>query len=80
MAHNGCVLIQAPTGAGKTLMAGLVAEQFSREAKVVWFWFTPFAGLVEQARIAMKNTCGCDNADISRLTGLSMGSKRDAFA
>jgi type III restriction enzyme len=54
VAHNGCVLIQAPTGAGKTLMAGLVAEQFSREAKVVWFWFTPFAGLVEQARIAMK--------------------------
>jgi hypothetical protein len=55
-AHNGCVLIQAPTGAGKTLIAGLVAEEFSRDSgvKLVWLWFTPFAGLVEQARIAIK--------------------------
>jgi hypothetical protein len=54
-AYNGCVLIQAPTGAGKTLIAGMVAEEFSKETKIVWFWFTPFAGLVEQARIAIKN-------------------------
>ena len=53
-AHNGCVLIQAPTGAGKTLIAGLVVEEFSKETKIVWLWFTPFAGLVEQARIALK--------------------------
>ena len=53
-AYNGCVLIEAPTGSGKTLMAGLIAEEFAREAKVVWFWFTPFAGLVDQARIALK--------------------------
>ncbi|MGD9787475.1 MAG: DEAD/DEAH box helicase [Sulfuricellaceae bacterium] len=53
-AYNGCVLIQAPTGSGKTMMAGLIAEEFAREAKVVWFWFTPFAGLVDQARIALK--------------------------
>lgn len=53
-AYNGCVLIQAPTGSGKTLMAGLIAEEFAREAKVVWFWFTPFAGLVDQARVALK--------------------------
>lgn len=56
IAHNGCVLIQAPTGAGKTLIAGLVAEEFARDpgVKLVWLWFTPFAGLVEQARIAIK--------------------------
>jgi superfamily II DNA or RNA helicase len=54
-AFNGCVLIEAPTGSGKTLMAGLIAEEFAREAKVVWFWFTPFAGLVDQVRIALKN-------------------------
>ncbi|MCM2356875.1 MAG: DEAD/DEAH box helicase family protein [Geobacteraceae bacterium] len=54
-AHNGCVLIQAPTGAGKTLIAGLVAEEFSKDTKIVWLWFTPFAGLVEQARIAIKS-------------------------
>ncbi|ALC17831.1 putative type III restriction endonuclease subunit R [Desulfuromonas soudanensis] len=56
IAHNGCVLIQAPTGAGKTLIAGLVAQELSRDPdiKIVWLWFTPFAGLVEQARIAIK--------------------------
>lgn len=54
-AHNGCVLIQAPTGAGKTMIAGLVAEEFSKETNIVWLWFTPFAGLVEQARISIKN-------------------------
>lgn len=54
-AYNGCVLIQAPTGAGKTLIAGMVAEEFSKVTKIVWFWFTPFAGLVEQARISIKN-------------------------
>jgi superfamily II DNA or RNA helicase len=54
-AYNGCVLIQAPTGAGKTLIAGMVAQEFSKETKIVWLWFTPFAGLVEQARISIKN-------------------------
>lgn len=54
-AYNGCVLIQAPTGAGKTLIAGMVAEEFSKETPIVWLWFTPFAGLVEQARISIKN-------------------------
>lgn len=53
-AYNGCVLIQAPTGSGKTMMAGMIAEEFAREAKIVWFWFTPFAGLVDQAGVALK--------------------------
>ena len=57
-AYNGCVLIQAPTGSGKTMMAGLIAEAFAREAKIVWFWFTPFAGLVDQASIALKKQFG----------------------
>lgn len=57
-AYNGCVLIQAPTGSGKTMMAGMIAEEFSREAKIVWFWFTPFAGLVDQASIALKKQFG----------------------
>jgi type III restriction enzyme len=58
-AFNGCVLLEAPTGAGKTLMAGTIAEKFAQpdhahNAKIVWFWFTPFAGLVEQAKGALK--------------------------
>jgi type III restriction enzyme len=39
-------------------MAGLIAEEFSRpdlkNPSIVWFWFTPFSGLVEQTRAAMK--------------------------
>lgn len=57
-AYNGCVLIQAPTGSGKTMMAGMITEEFSHEAKIVWFWFTPFAGLVDQASIALKKQFG----------------------
>jgi len=53
-AYNGCVLIQAPTGSGKTMMAGMITEAFARDTKIVWFWFTPFAGLVDQASIALK--------------------------
>ena len=58
-AFNGCVLLEAPTGAGKTLMAGLIAEAFAspdhrHNARIVWFWFTPFANLVEQAKGVLK--------------------------
>lgn len=60
-AFNGCLLLEAPTGSGKTLMAGMITETFAvpdREsnAQIVWFWFTPFAGLVEQAKGAIKST------------------------
>ena len=58
-AFNGCLLLEAPTGSGKTLMAGMIAEAFSApdrasNAQIVWFWFAPFAGLVEQAKAAIK--------------------------
>lgn len=60
-AFNGCLLLEAPTGSGKTLMAGMIAENFAApdwdaNASIVWFWFTPFAGLVEQAKGAIKST------------------------
>ncbi|EKD80842.1 MAG: hypothetical protein ACD_39C02124G0008 [uncultured bacterium] len=53
--HNGCLLIEAPTGAGKTLIAGHTAERFSHGKKIVWFWFAPFAGLVEQSIRTIKS-------------------------
>jgi len=58
-AYNGCVLLEAPTGSGKTLMAGMIAEALSQPGRednprIVWFWFTPFKGLVDQARGALK--------------------------
>ena len=46
--HNGYLLIEAPTGAGKTLMAGTIVERFSHAEEVVWFWFAPFRGVVDQ--------------------------------
>jgi type III restriction enzyme len=52
--HNGCLLIEAPTGAGKTLIAGHTAERFSHGKKIVWFWFAPFAGLIEQSIRTIK--------------------------
>lgn len=48
------VVLQAPTGSGKTAMAIRAMSLFSREEPVLWFWFAPFAGLVEQARSTLR--------------------------
>lgn len=53
--YNGAVLLKAPTGAGKTIMAGTVAEQFAAEEKIVWFWFAPFKGLVGQTGMSLRD-------------------------
>lgn len=60
-AHNGCLLLEAPTGSGKTRMAGMIAKDFSDTARgsnahIVWFWFTPFATLVAQAKEALRSS------------------------
>ncbi|MCS6244696.1 MAG: DEAD/DEAH box helicase family protein [Opitutus sp.] len=52
--HNGYLLIEAPTGAGKTLMAGTLVERFSRQERVVWFWFAPFKGVVGQTADSLR--------------------------
>ncbi len=52
--HNGYLLIEAPTGAGKTLMAGTIVERFSHEEDVVWFWFAPFKGVVGQTAAFLR--------------------------
>ncbi len=54
-AYNGACLLKAPTGAGKTLIAGTVAEQFSKGEKLVWLWFAPFRGLVGQAAMSLRD-------------------------
>jgi len=48
--HSACVMLQAPTGIGKTLIACEVMNRFSAEEPLLWFWFAPFAGLVGQAQ------------------------------
>lgn len=52
--HNGYLLIEAPTGAGKTIIAGTLAEKFSHEERVVWFWFAPFKGVVGQTAAFLR--------------------------
>ena len=52
--HNGYLLIEAPTGSGKTLMAGTIVERFSHEEAVVWFWFAPFKGVVGQTAAFLR--------------------------
>ena len=54
-AYNGAVLLKAPTGSGKTIMAGTAVERFATEEKVVWFWFAPFKGLVGQAAASLRD-------------------------
>ena len=55
----GVILLQAPTGSGKTLMLGraLEAVRGQLNAKTVWFWFAPYAGLVTQTRSALTAQC-----------------------
>lgn len=47
--RDGALVLQAPTGAGKTVIAIEAMRRVSEAERVLWFWFAPFAGLVEQA-------------------------------
>lgn len=55
IADVGAILIEAPTGVGKTLIAGHIAQGISQLhnaeglQKIIWFWFAPFDGLIDQA-------------------------------
>jgi superfamily II DNA or RNA helicase len=54
ISQHGKLLLEAPTGAGKTLIAGHIAERFSASEAVVWFWFAPFKGLTGQTASALR--------------------------
>ena len=57
IAHNGGILLNAPNGAGKTFIAGSIAEKLSAEPglPIVWFWFAPFKGLVAQSESSLRD-------------------------
>ena len=48
--RDGALVLQAPTGAGKTVIAVEAMRRMSEREPILWFWFAPFAGLVEQSR------------------------------
>ncbi len=54
VSSRGCLLFEAPTGTGKTLMAGNSVEELSLKFKIAWFWFAPFAGLIAQTSKAIQ--------------------------
>lgn len=57
--ESGAMLLQAPTGSGKTLMLGRTIERVIGKLpmKCVWFWFAPYAGLVDQTRESLADQC-----------------------
>lgn len=56
---NGVVLLESPTGSGKTLIVGRTLEGLRGElpGKCVWFWFAPYTGLVAQTRETLNQQC-----------------------
>jgi hypothetical protein len=50
----GCALLEAPTASGKTVMLAATAERVSANAPLVWFWFAPFKGVVDQTKGALR--------------------------
>lgn len=73
--RNGVVMLCAPTGAGKTLLAAEILARFDPGAPTLWFWFAPFAGLVEQARAVL-----CRQSPALRLLDLGSDRRLDAVA
>lgn len=57
--RNGAMLLEAPTGSGKTLMLGRALQQCvgALPAPTVWFWFAPYSGLVAQTRSSLHAQC-----------------------
>lgn len=52
--RNGCFLLEAPTASGKTVMLAVAAERAAAEQPVVWFWWAPFKGVVDQTAGALR--------------------------
>ena len=52
--QSAAVMLQAPTGIGKTLIATEVVAEFSALDNVVWFWFAPYATLIDQAAASLQ--------------------------
>lgn len=52
--QSAAVMLQAPTGIGKTLIATETVARFSELDNVVWFWFAPYSTLIDQAAASLQ--------------------------
>ena len=52
---HGTAMLQAPTGSGKTLLAVEIVSRFSETERLLWFWFAPFSGVIDQTRKALRD-------------------------
>ncbi len=52
--QRAALSLEAPTGTGKTLMAGHIASKLTVEERLIWFWFAPFDGLILQAQRVIR--------------------------
>lgn len=78
--HNGYLLIEAPTGSGKTLMAGTIVERFSHAEEVVWFWFAPFKGVTGQTAAFLREQFpGLRLRELSDDRAAAMSRRGDVF-
>jgi superfamily II DNA or RNA helicase len=51
----GSVLIEAPTGIGKTLMAAHTVARLAADRPMVWLWFAPFSSVVSQTEAVLSD-------------------------
>ena len=69
--RQGALLVNAPTGIGKTLIAGGIVEELCEAHKMVWLWFAPFTGIVEQSvRVIGREFPGCSRCGPALTAGL----------
>jgi superfamily II DNA or RNA helicase len=60
-------LLRAPTGSGKTYMISKILERVTNTSPTIWFWFVPFANLVQQTEDAIAaNTISLTPIMLSR--------------
>ncbi len=51
----GSILIEAPTGIGKTLMAAHTVARLCADRPMIWLWFAPFASVVSQTGAVLSD-------------------------
>jgi hypothetical protein len=51
----GSILVEAPTGIGKTLMAAHTVARLSAERSMIWLWFAPFSSVVSQTEAVLAD-------------------------